>query len=91
VEECWQTANEGKYSFVAVWTYTDLAVVVVVVTALSPPSLYIIRTFVMSKGSRQLSLFCMFVASADRWTCRYGQFALDGDKDERMRAIIGRK
>jgi hypothetical protein len=38
----WNTAeqmvNEGKYSFVSVWTCTDLAVVVVV-TALSPPSL----------------------------------------------------
>ena len=58
-----QTANEGKYSFAAVWTCTDLATATAV-AALSPPLLY---TFMTSKGSRQLSFFHMFVAPADLW------------------------
>jgi hypothetical protein len=67
---------------------SDLAVIVIV-TTLSPP-LYIIQTFVMSKGScQQLLLFLrMFVAPADRWTCGYSRYALcseEGNNRQEMK------
>ena len=64
---------------------SDLAVVVLV-TTLSPP-LYIIQTFVMSKGSFQQLLLClrMFVVIAGR--ADMGRYALCGEEGNNRQEV----